>query len=378
MSIIQDDNKSEHTLNVSWKRIVIKVGSALIAPEQKGCSARYLLAIAQFIVKCRAKGIQTVLVSSGSVAAGANKFTAGEVKTVALKKAMAAAGQTEMMATWDRFFDFPSAQILLTHDDLRDRKRYESIQETISTLLENGVLPIINENDTIATDALRVGDNDNLSAMTAAASKADALLICSDVDGLYDKNPNEHDDACLIPLVSEINSEIYKCAGGAVSAMGTGGMFTKIQAAEKATAHGIETFIINGFNEDSFNKILQGVNPGTIFKPFDRPMDEPEHWMTHTSKEKGEVIVDNSVNMQADNVQMQMTSDVVEQVNGDFSAGDTILLRSKDGTRLAKAKSVYSSCLLNFVANQQDQQVLDAMQNDTGPIISKENIAFFD
>jgi len=370
MSIIQ--SKTE---NVTWKRVVVKVGSSLIAPEKKGCSSRYLLAIAQFIVKCRARGIQTVLVSSGSVAAGAHKFS-GQNDSIALKKAMAATGQTEMMATWDRFFDFPSAQILLTQDDLRDRDRYESIQQTLFTLLENGILPIINENDTVTTDALKVGDNDNLSAMAAAAAKADALIICSDVNGLYDKNPSTNKDAKLIPFVGKIDEKIYKMAGGAGSSMGTGGMLTKIQAAEKATAHGIETFIINGYQEQSFNYILEGVNPGTIFKPLKRASSESVLWMTHTSKEKGEVIVQDNIEFNEDNAQEQMTSDMVMSVKGEFSAGDTILLRSNDGTRLAKAQSNYSSCLLTFIASQESGSVANAMQDKTGPIISNENIAF--
>ena len=149
----------------NWKRVVIKVGSALISPNQQGCSSHYLLSIAQFIVRCRANGTQVVLVSSGSVAAGAHLFPEQEKSDIAVKKAMAAAGQTEMIATWDRLFDFPSAQMLLTHADLRDRERYVSIRETIFSLLDNNILPIVNENDTVTTDKLKVGDNDNLSAM---------------------------------------------------------------------------------------------------------------------------------------------------------------------------------------------------------------------
>ena len=234
---------------LNWRRIVLKVGSALIAPEQDGCRSRYLLTIAQFIVRCRAQGIEVILVSSGSVAAGSHLFPEQEKRSVTMKKAMAAAGQTEMMAMWDRFFDFPSAQILLTHGDLRDRERYTSIRETVFTLLEHGVLPIINENDTVTTDDLKVGDNDNLSAMVAAAADADALMIFSDVDGLYDKNPNLHEDAVLLPEIDSIDESIYAMAGCATSAVGTGGMKTKIEAAEKATSHGITTFILNGFKE---------------------------------------------------------------------------------------------------------------------------------
>lgn len=280
--------------NIHWKRIVVKVGSALIAPHKQGCSSHYLLGIAQFIANCRAQGVQVVLVSSGSVAAGWHRL--GDVKqpSVSQKKAMAAAGQADMMATWDKLFDFPSAQLLVTHGDLRDRERYISIKNTLFSLLDHGLLPIVNENDAVTTDTLRVGDNDNLSAMVAAAADADALIICSDVNGLYTKNPQLHDDAKLIKQVNEINEAIYAMAGGATSEVGTGGMRTKIEAAEKAIAHGIETVIINGFDPDAFNRLLKGQNPGTLFTPFDQPMQEHVHWMTHTSQAQGEVIVEDN------------------------------------------------------------------------------------
>ena len=155
------------------KRIVVKVGSALIAPHKQGCSSHYLLGIAQFITYCRVQGIQVVLVSSGSVAAGWHHFEGQAQPSVTVKKAMAAAGQADMMATWNKLFDFPTAQLLLTHGDLRNRERYISIRDTIFSLLEHGLMPIINENDAVTADKLKVGDNDNLSAMVAAAADAD-------------------------------------------------------------------------------------------------------------------------------------------------------------------------------------------------------------
>lgn len=359
------------------KRIVIKIGSALIAPNKKGCSSFYLLSIAQFIIRCRMKDIEVVLVSSGSVAAGAQLFADNVSPSLAMKKAMAAAGQTEMMATWDKFFDFPTAQILLTHGDLRDRERYISIRDTISCLLENGILPILNENDTVTTDKLKVGDNDNMSAMVAAASGADSLIICSDVDGLYDKNPNTHEDAKLIPEVTEIDDYIYSIAGDATSLVGTGGMKTKIEAAEKAVCNGVHTYIVNGFTERSFNLLLEGKNPGTYFKPDETPMQEHLHWMTHThtSKSQGEVVVDNDFSASLETESMQLTSDEIVSVNGDFAAGDTILVRTDNGTHLAKAKTNYGSCLLHYIAEQTDDIKLRGSFNPDGPIISAKNIA---
>lgn len=364
---------------VSWKRVVIKVGSALIAPNQNGCSSRYLLGIAQFIVRCKSMGIEVVLVSSGSVAAGAHLFTkeedTGKKPSIAVKKAMAAAGQSEMMGTWDRLFDFPTAQILVTHGDLRDRERYVSIKETIFSLLENGILPILNENDTVTTDKLKVGDNDNLSAMVAAAADADTLIICSDIDGLYDSNPHENPDAKLLSEVPVIDDKIFAMAGDATSSVGTGGMKTKIQAAKKAVAHGIDTYIINGFAEQAFNALLAGNNPGTHFSPDKTPMNEHLHWMTHTSTAQGEVVVENDFNTELEDASELLTSDEIIAVNGDFAVGDTILVRKDDGTHLAKAKSNYSSCLLSFIAEQDDHGFDSQLQNTTGPIISDNNIA---
>lgn len=358
-----------------WKRIVLKVGSALIAPERKGCSSRYLLHIAKFILQCRDMDIQVILVSSGSVAAGAHFFGNVQNPSLVIKKAMAAAGQNEMMATWDRFFDFPSAQILLTHGDLQDRERYESIRETIFALLDNGILPVINENDTVTTDELKVGDNDNLSAMVAAAADADALMICSDVDGLYDKNPHTSTDAKLIKQVCDINQDIYAMAGGAHSSVGTGGMKTKIEAAEKATSHGITTYIINGFKESSFEQMMLGNNPGTIFTPYDMPMKEDLHWMTHTSKAQGELVIESNFEHPLDEHSEQLTSDEIVEVRGNFSVGDTILVSSDDGKHRAKATANYSSCLLNFITGNESDNESNEFHHQTGPVISDENIA---
>jgi glutamate 5-kinase len=363
---------------LDWKRIVIKVGSTLIAPHGKGCSSQYLLSIAEFIVSCRTQGIEVVLVSSGSVAAGAHIFPAELQQTIAIKKAMAAAGQTEMIATWNKLFDFPTAQMLLTRCDLRDRERYVSVRKTIFNLLQHDVLPIINENDTIVTDKLKVGDNDNLSAIVAAAADADALIICSDIDGLYNKNPHKYDDAVLIPNITDINADIYAMADGATSAVGTGGMITKVQAAEKATLHGIDTFIVNGFTEKSFDMLLNGENPGTHFSSAPSPMKEHLHWMTHTSTAQGEVIVEDAFTVKLDAHSEQLTSEDLVEVKGSFAVGDTILVRKHDGTKLAKAKSNYSSCMLNFITHQEDKSFASDFQQQTGPIISDKNVALLE
>ncbi|MCL1067692.1 glutamate 5-kinase [Shewanella olleyana] len=357
-----------------WQRIVIKVGSALIAPNRNGCSSQYLLSIANFIVRCRMIGTQVVLVSSGSVAAGAHLFNAEDNSSMTVKKAMAAAGQSEMMATWDRLFDFNTAQVLLTHADLKERDRYISVRDTIDTLLNNNILPIINENDTVTTDKLKVGDNDNLSAMVASAANADALIICSDIDGLYNANPKLDSTAQLIADVYDINADIYQMAGGATSDVGTGGMKTKIQAADKAVSHGIDTYIVNGFNEVSFNELLIGRNPGTHFHPHKKPMQDQHHWMKHTTKIQGELVVGDTFMMKDEATRDLLVPQDLLHVTGNFSAGDVVLVRKDNGDKLAKVKTNYSSCLLNFVATQNSEHISEQLDNTDEPILSKQYI----
>ena len=165
-------------------------------------------------------------------------------------------------------------------------------------------------------------------------------------------------------------------AGGAVKGgVGTGGMRTKIEAAEKAVSHGIDTYIINGFTELSFNMLLAGENPGTHFKPHATPMQENVHWMRHTSNAQGEVIVEGDFDASLAGDAEQLTSSEIIDVKGEFSVGDTILVRKEDGTKLVKAKSNYSSCLLNFIANQENEEFAHEFEEKTGPIISDQHIA---
>ena len=356
------------------KRVVIKVGSALIAPSNMGCSSHNLLAIAQYIIKCRSQGKQVVLVSSGSVAAG-RKWFSTQTMSVALKRAMAATGQTAMMEVWDKLFDFATAQLLLTNDDIRNKDRFDSIRDTIEALLEHDVLPIVNENDTVTSDDRKVGDNDNLAAMVASSINADAFLMLTDVDGLYDKNPQLHQDARKITVVENINDNIYTMAGGATSSQGTGGMLTKIEAAEKATSHGIDTYIVDGFNPKSYEQLSAGINPGTHFVAHAKPMDDGLHWMTHSVRECGEVMV-SEPNSACDDYQDAVTSDRIMSVKGEFAVGDTILLRDDEGNKIAKARANYSSCLLNYLA---DDEVRVRLDKDSvllhNSIISDEHMA---
>ena len=257
-----------NNLEITWKRIVIKVGSALIAPKGRGSSIRYLLALADFIHHNLQNDIEVVIVSSGSVAAGAGltNHNFAQSLTIPQKQALAAIGQSHVMQHWQKLFDNKCAQILLTRSDLESDKRRYNAKNTLETLFAMQAIPIINENDSVVVDELVVGDNDNLAAKVAALCDADLLIICSDVDGLFDQNPDNNPDAQLISQVDVIDQSIVECADTTSNPFATGGMFTKIEAAKIATDAGINTMIVNGRKATTFEKLKKRQSTGTLFR----------------------------------------------------------------------------------------------------------------
>jgi len=305
------------------KKIVLKIGSALVAPTGNACSAEFALPIAQFIQRCQLDQKQVILVSSGSVAAG-KKHIHHVVRqpTLAQKQAMAAVGQNAMMANWIRFFDKPCAQILMTHADLRNRESYLNIRNTINELLINNILPIVNENDSVATEELKVGDNDQLAAMVAILSEADILMIASDVNGLYSNDPNIVPNAHHIPLVEEIDDSIIAKAGGTTNQLATGGMKTKIDAAIKATSNGIDTFLFQGNDSNNLDSFVSGNSIGTHFKAKSEKLSARKHWVKHTLNSKGTLRVDQGAVDAILNKGASLLSVGICSLQGRFDKGD--------------------------------------------------------
>lgn len=351
---------------------MIKVGSALIAPHGQAVSGQYLLTIAHFITECRNNNQQVILVSSGSVAAGHQAIQSGDTQpNIAQKQAMAAVGQMKMIANWQRFFDFPCAQILLTHGDLQDRRRYVNIKNTIRALLTNNILPIVNENDTVATQELKVGDNDNLAALVALVSEADSLIICSDIDGLYTKDPKKYHDATLIPTINSIDDSIYQLAGGTSNKQATGGMLTKIQAAEKATSHGINTLIINGMTRQSFDKLLSGQSVGSLFTATKGKTKAKKHWLRSTLKAQGHVIIDAGAVRALQHQGASLLSSGIKEIQGDWNKGDAVDVIAEadqqliargicqyDASELDKIKGCHSSSIPQILGYSNSDEVI--------------------
>ncbi|WP_068546273.1 glutamate 5-kinase [Thalassotalea crassostreae] len=344
---------------MNFNRVVIKVGSALVSPEGKGCNGKYLLAIARFITECHLRDKEVILVSSGSVAAGRNLIHHGSPNpSITAKQAMASVGQMQMMANWQRFFDRPCSQLLITHGDLKDRQRYINIKNTLRILLENNVLPIVNENDTVATEELKVGDNDNLAALVAMVSDADCLMILSDVNGVYDSDPRNNPKAKLFSEITEINEALYAMASGTSNHIATGGMKTKIEAAEKACEHGIETYIVNGSDSLVFDKLLNNENPGTRFIAKDSSVKAKKHWLKHTLKSHGSVVIDEGAINALLNKGASLLASGINEIWGEFAKGESINITAHCGTRvLAKGICQYSSSDLEKIKGKNSADI---------------------
>lgn len=256
-------------------RIVVKVGTSTLAHATGRLNIRQVEQLCKVLSDLKNAGHEIILVSSGAIGMGVGKLSlSGRPSDMPGKQAAAAVGQCELMYTYDKLFaeyNHVVAQILLTGDDLDHSDRKQNFQNTLYRLLELGALPIINENDTVATQEIAVGDNDSLGAIVAVCCQADLLVVLSDIEGLYDANPKEDPEAKLIPEVPELTPEIYALAGGKGSELATGGMVTKLHAAQIATSQGVTMIITNGAEPEHLYDIVEGKPVGTKFLGRERP-----------------------------------------------------------------------------------------------------------
>lgn len=250
-------------------RIVIKIGTSTLAHSTGRLNIRRVEELVKVMSDLKNCGHEVILVSSGAIGMGAGKLSLkGKPSDIPTKQAAAAVGQCELMYTYDKLFseyNHTVAQILLTGSDFRREDRHQNFTNTMMRLLELDVLPIINENDTVATDEISVGDNDTLSALVAESIKADLLVLMSDIDGLYTADPHKNPDASLIPEIRELSAEVMALGGDAGSSLGTGGMRTKLHAAEICTENGTDMIITNGQNPRILYDIADGKSVGTRF-----------------------------------------------------------------------------------------------------------------
>ncbi len=326
-----------------WRRAVLKVGSSLLAANGEGLSPRHALNLAQFVSASLAQGREVVLVSSGAVAAGRGIVhrTASASLALAERQALAALGQSPLIALWQRFFEQPVAQVLLTHDDLRNRRRYLNARATLQALLSLGALPVINENDTVSVDELKLGDNDNLAAVVAALIDADVLFIATDIDGFHSANPRQYPDAQPILDVEALTPEFFAMAGGAGSGVGTGGMRTKLEAAAKAAAAGVETVLFNGTRAETVGALAQGRLHGTRFRAAQNRLAARKYWLRNVPVDAGVIVIDEGAAGAVRERGASLLPGGVTAAEGDFRRGDMITVRVADGPSIARGVTQY-------------------------------------
>lgn len=332
------------------QRIVIKIGSSLIIGADFAVRENWLETLAEDIRQLRRQGKQVVVVTSGAIALGRHVLRYG-TRSLELeeKQAAAACGQIRLISHWAKAFQFEEkadslypAQILLTIDDSENRRRYLNARNTLAALLAAPhIVPIVNENDTVATSEIRVGDNDRLAARVAQMMSADLLVLFSDIDGLYKENPSDNANAEFISEIRHLTPEIEAMAGGAGSAFGSGGMRTKIEAARIALAAGCSMIIGRGIEPHPVRRLIEGERC-TIFRAASTPKSARKHWISGSLHAAGSYIADEGATAALLNGKSLLPAGV-RRIEGVFGRGDAVLIKNEDGRILGKGLSAYSS-----------------------------------
>ena len=361
-------------------RLVVKIGSNILSAKEGGLDERRMRAIADDVCRALEAGHEVAVVSSGAVAAGMSRLgIKGRPADIRLKQAAAAVGQSQLMWLYEKVFSGNGkkvAQILLTRDVFTDRARYINSKNTILTLIGLGVVPIINENDTVAMDEIRFGDNDQLAALVASLLGADRLMILSDVDGLYTADPRRDPGARLIPVVSEITREMEKTAGGVGSSVGTGGMYSKILAARIAMSAGISVNIINGRKSGLLMEVLQGEQYGTLFHTESGKLPARKGWIAYGLKAKGRLVLDDGAKDAIVSRGKSLLPSGIILVEGDFDRGDPVYCVSSSGRRIAKGLSNYSSVEIEKIKGMKSSEIGSALgYSYSDEVIHRDNLA---
>ncbi|WP_347259686.1 glutamate 5-kinase [Rudaea sp.] len=339
----------------AWRRAVLKVGSNLLTAGGAQLSPQHARGLADFVLASRAQGREVVIVSSGAVAAGRARVHEDAGGLVA-RQALAALGQTRMIALWQELLgSLPVAQVLLAHDDLRNRRRYLNARNTLLELLRLAAVPVVNENDTVAVDELKLGDNDNLAAIVSALVDADLLLIASDVDGLYDAHPLLNPDAKPVESVAAVTPEVLAMAGAAGSAHGTGGMHTKLQAATKAANAGITTVLFNGTRAQTVALLGADAFRGTRFAAASSRLAARKYWLRHAPGADGRIRVDAGA-ARALAAGKSLLPGGIAGVDGEFARGDIVEILCDNAT-VARGLVQYNAGEVRRLAGKQSREI---------------------
>lgn len=350
-------------------RLVIKIGSALLVDSEGNPARTWLAALANDVASLRANGKQIMIVSSGAIALGRRALGLKRSNVLAEKQAAAAAGQARLMGAYEEAFarhKIPVAQALLTPDDTERRRRWLNARATLETLLDLGAVPIINENDTVATAEIRYGDNDRLAARAAQMISADVLVLLSDIDGLYESDPRTDPSAAFIPEVADITSDIEAMAGDP-GALGSGGMRTKVEAAKIATRAGCAVAITKGADANALQRLADG-GRATWFLPHASPRAAYKAWIAGSLAPQGALIIDDGAAM-AVRAGKSLLAAGVTTVQGSFEKGDCIRILNNSGSEIARGLARYDAADASLIKGLKSTAIAEALGFDAGPAL---------
>jgi glutamate 5-kinase len=361
-------------------RIVVKVGTSNLTDEQYQLDPHRVQKVVRELVELKKRGKEVILVTSGAIGAGMGKLNLKQrPRDIKVLQAAAAVGQTILMNTYDTYFSAANltiAQILLTHGAFFNRRRYLNLRNTLHTLLKAGVVPIVNENDTVAVDEIKLGDNDNLSALVASNLGADLLIILSDVDGLYTANPKRNEDAEFISVVTEISPELEQSAdkGGKT---GVGGMKTKLEAARVVMKAGIPMVIVNGREENILVRVIEGEPVGTLFMPAQKDLNGRRHWIRFSSSVKGMIAVDDGAKRALIENGSSLLASGIIRVEKEFKSGDPVSIVDATGVAFAKGITNYSSREIGQIKGAKSHEIERILGSKEGTeVIYRGNMVF--
>ncbi len=374
--------KSQEALFQDLRTLVVKVGTRVLCDEDNTLSQTRLANLASGISGLHDRGYSVVLVTSGAVGVGMGVLGYSQRPTVpAEKQACAAIGQIRLMQAYADLFQSHGktvAQILLTGDDFRDQKRFNSVRQTVRTLLAKGVVPIVNENDTVTMEEIKVGDNDKLSADVAQFLEADLLVILSDEEGLYDKNPKAHKDARRIEVVERITSEILKLAeekpGSAVS---VGGMRAKLNAIRQVTEAGTPAVLARG-HRVNLVELVQGRGQGTLFLPRSTRIGRKQRWLAFVSKAKGQLLLDAGAVKALQGRHSSVLPAGIKKVRGTFEPGDFVEVCGLDGEAIGRGRAAYSSADVEKIKGQKSARIAEILERKgPGEVIHRDRLVVY-
>ncbi len=355
------------------KTVVIKLGTSMLTSGTKHLDPAHMMELVRAVNSLRKAGHQVLVVSSGAIAAGREALGFPKLqKTVASKQMLASVGQTCLMMKWMQLFGIYGiniGQILITRADLENRERFLNARDALSEIVSQNIVPIINENDAVSTQEIKVGDNDNLSARVAILANADVLILLTDQKGLYTADPRSNPDAKLITDVEKITDEIIALAGGSVSGLGTGGMATKLEAAEIATRSGIEVIIASGQDPSVIPDLIAGKGECTRFYAQGTPLEARKAWILAGPLPAGTLTVDTGAEKALTEKGASLLPKGIKAVSGEFERGADVSILDASGHEIARGFTRYASSDLEKIIGKESDAIESILGFEHGPVV---------